>query len=106
MNTTKPTKATLKSFVNKNRGSLLIKNESDFDGMIDSVTSNENPRWRKATENNSANRINYTLGIQGIHLVGGSRNYISYFNTETLSGFHVCNCCGSFSVAIEIKEIK
>lgn len=38
----KITRATIKSFVKKNKDQLYISNKSDFDGMVDGVTECHN----------------------------------------------------------------
>ena len=101
------TKATFKSFVNKNRERLLIRCESSFDGMTDGVESVRNPAFVPATEQEARTagfdvRTNEnTLGIQGIWLVGQSRDYFREFSENGLAGIHVYNCCGSFTVAVK-----
>ena len=94
----KITKATFKSFINKNRNRLYIKCDSDFDGMIDGIRYSENPQFVpvKASERISENN----LGIQGVWLVGSSRDYFSEFRGNDFQGIHVSNSCGSFTVAI------
>jgi len=96
----KPTLATLKSFVRKNDGKLLLKVSSKFDGMTDCVehvsdtfTTAEKTEW-------SEKHTSHTLGYQGVWLVGQSRDYISPINSNGLVGFHVFNACGSFDVAV------
>ena len=46
----KITRATFKSFINKNAGNLLIKCKSDFDGMVDCVMENKNPVFKPCTK--------------------------------------------------------
>ena len=95
----KATRATLKSFVRKNRSNLLIKVNSTFNGMVDCVMPVEGEaEWNPAldTERSSSN----TLGVQGIWLVLGDGDSIERFETDTLEGLSVYNCCGSFSVSV------
>lgn len=94
----KITKATFKSFINKNRDKLFIKCESDFDGMIDGIRHAENPQFVpvKAADRTFENN----LGIMGIWLVGNSRDYFSEYRGDDFQGIHVSNCCGSFTVAV------
>jgi len=103
--TKKITKATFKSFVNKNRGNLYIKVSSDFDGMQDMVVNMKAPVFFKADENNDwANRENLlenTLGVAGIWLVGQSRDYFNKYEADGFVGIEVSNCCGSFTVAVK-----
>ena len=61
--TKKVTLATLKAFVRRNEGRLLIKERSYFDGMIDGATYIENPRFVPAEPTTSHPRN--TLGIAG-----------------------------------------
>ena len=106
----KATRATFKSFVKKNRSELLIKCESHFNGMTDCVeqikdeftpavdvgmgySHPDGEEYDRTSKNN--------LGIQGVYLVLGGRDYIDRFETDTLIGLSVYNCCGSFSVAIK-----
>lgn len=94
----KITRATFKSFIAKNRERLLIRCESDFDGMTDCVEQAHNPQFKAATPAEIAHEN--TLGINGVWLVGQSRDYFQEFSENGLSGIHVYNCCGSFTVAV------
>lgn len=96
---TRITKATFKVFVNKNRERLLIRCESSFDGMTDCVEQARNPQFAPAKD---AERVmDHNLGINGIWLVGESRDYFRPFSGNGLEGIHVFNSCGSFTVAIK-----
>jgi hypothetical protein len=108
--TKKITVATVKSFIKKNRSRLLVEVQSSFDGMQDMVTRCEGG-FREATPRTywSQDARGYvsvsedcknSLGINGVWFVGGSRDSCSRFETETLIGFHIYNCCGSWKVAI------
>ena len=99
----KPTLATLKSFVKKNSDQLFLKMMGSFDGMIDGIYYEKNPPFIH-TLPGSAGFSENTLGFSGIWLVGGSRDHISTFQTKSFIGYEVYNSCGSFVVAIEVKE--
>jgi len=94
--TKKLTRASFKSYIKKHRDSLFILNESDFDGMTDCVQQlHQAPR--------KASFKDYTeqdLGINGIWLVGSSRDYFTAFEDEVFKGIEVSNCCGCFKVGI------
>ena len=93
----KITKATLKSFVKKNKGQLFINVTSSFDGMTDgceSVKGGFRPEQTTDFEKN-------TLGVKGIWLVGSSRDYFRPYNDEGFEGIEVYNCCGRFVVAVK-----
>lgn len=93
----KITMATIKSFIRKNEGKLLIRCLSDFDGMTDCVQPHSGPReFHPAQPGEHSN----SLGVQGAWFVGGSRNNLSPLNENGFIGFHVYNCCGSFDLAI------
>ena len=97
-NTTKKiTKATFKSFIKKNNGKLHILKKSDFDGMQDCVVSVANASFQPVVPANHVYENN--LGIQGVWLVGGSRDYFSHYQKNGMIGIEVYNCCGSFVVA-------
>ena len=95
----KATRATLKSFVRKNRSNLLISVSSRFDGMQDGVRETENDGFTPALDA-CQSHTDHNLNVQGIWLVGGGRDWISRFETETHEGLEVTNSCGSFAVAI------
>ena len=97
----KPTLATLKSFVNKNRAALLVKCNSSFDGMVDMVMPNHDAAWTPAEK--TGIDAAHTLGIAGVWLVGSSRDRIQPFTWNGLTGYEVNNCCGSFQVAVKLK---
>jgi len=106
---TKPTLATLKSFVARHRpdGSLLVRQESHFDPMVDAVERIPGAVFAPISESERAVRLKLplgfdnTLGVSGIYLVGSSRDSIEAFEENGLVGFKVWNCCGSFSVAVK-----
>ena len=97
LKTKKITLATLKSFINKNQ--VYIKMESSFDGMSDMVEYDRNAKYTPAQKTDD--HIKSTLGIKGLWLVGGSRNYFRYFEDETFYGIDVTNCCGSSLIAVK-----
>lgn len=107
----KITAATVKSFIRKNRAQLLINVESSFDGMVDGVRDTGcrefHPVVARDYWDSDAGRYvevsqdcKNTLGICGVWLVGGSRNSFSRFETESLQGYRVYNCCGAWTVAV------
>jgi hypothetical protein len=95
----KITLSTVKSFIRKNSDSLLINIGSRFDGMQDCVSS-VNSGFMSATKDSREWNQRNTLGIQGAWFVGSSRDYFTAWETETMQGIEVSNCCGSFTLAI------
>jgi hypothetical protein len=93
----KITKATFKSFMKKNEGSVLIRRESAFDGMTDCVQADRGASFVKVSPADYPCANNF--GVQGVWLVGGSGNSFSEYNDGVHKGIHVYNCCGSFTVA-------
>lgn len=107
MNTTtqkRITLATLKSFIKKNAGELYINVHSSFDGMTDGI-ERLNGGWQKATKDTTQSKNSdyndNTLGIKGVWLVGGSRDYFRPFNENGFTGINAYNSCGSFTAAIK-----
>lgn len=99
----KPTMATIKAFVRKNRQHLLIRCSSSFDGMVDCVTQNTKAEFRPA-QDCPLKAENHTLGIRGAWFVGRSRDYITPISENGVSGFHIYNCCGSFDLAVRVQH--
>ena len=98
MNTSKKiTLATFKSFVKKNRAQLLINVGSSFNGMTDCVQSTNDSGFSTALDADTP--FNNNLGIHGVWLVFGSRDYFYPTNENGLTGIKVSNCCGSFTIA-------
>ncbi len=96
----KPTLATLKSFIRKNAGNLVINVTSSFDGMTDCCESQKGG-FRPAVATQS--HTEHTLGIEGAWIVGQSRDTISHYEENGIKGFTVYNCCGSFVVGIRLE---
>lgn len=96
--TKKITLATVKSFIRRNRSSLLISVSSRYDGMQDGVRSTGDNGFSPAIDADSYHSNNH--GIQGVWFVGGSRDFCSRFENETHEGYYVGNCCGSFTLAV------
>lgn len=94
----KITKATFKSFIKKNRDSLLIKVKSGYDGTIDGIHHYSEGKFVPVTGRADSE---HTLGIDGVWLVHGSRDYFSEYNKDGFVGIEVYNCCGSCVVAIK-----
>lgn len=94
----KITKATVKSFIKKNRETLFINCKSSFSGMTDMVERNPNAGFKIAqTEERNAEN---TFGIAGAWFVGYSRDYFKAFENADFTGIEVYNSCGSFILAI------
>ena len=87
----KTTIATVKAFARKNADNLFVKTLSSFDGMTDTV--------EQVTDNFSKIKIENAFGIDGVYLVGSSRDYITHFENDNYIGFEVYNCCGSGIIA-------
>lgn len=94
----KATRATLKSFINKNKDNLLVSIKSSFDGMVDCVMSSGDKAFYPA---NVGEFEKHTYGVKGVWIVGGGRDYITPFESNGLKGYDVYNCCGSFAVAVK-----
>ena len=92
----KPTAATLKSFIAKNRANLFIKQKSRFDGMCDGVVYDVNAGFKPARP--SVSHMKNTLGIEGAWVVG--RDLISAYTADGFTGYDVYNCTGSFVLAV------
>lgn len=82
----KITLATLKSFIRKAE-ELFVIHHSSFCGMSDMVETNENPTLIKVSKEDA-------IGIKGVWVVGGSRDYFWFKETETMYGIRVSNACG------------
>ena len=93
------TKATFKKFVRENRANLLILTKSSLDGMVDGCVSTGNTKFVKAVDADHVHENN--MGIMGVWLVGGGRDYFTEFTKDGVRGVEVYNCCGSFSVAVK-----
>lgn len=105
--TKKPTLATVKSFIKNNRNDLLINVKSSFDGMDDCVRQlYDGFNFAKADKTQSLNSDYHdrTQGIQGAWFVGSSRDYVTKYETDSLTGYDISNCCGHFILAIK-KEL-
>ena len=93
----KITKATFKSFIKKNQDKLMIKVSSKFDGMIDGTVRLEGGFSKTVPADHV---FDNNLGIQGVWLVHGSRDYFSAYSDDKFVGIRVYNCCGDFTIAI------
>ena len=99
----KITLATFKSFIRKNRDALLIRTISDFDGQCDGVRNVQDTFHPIVGFDPVAERqhiCSHNLGLAGVWLVLGGRDYFRAWSDETHSGIYVSNCCGSFILAV------
>lgn len=93
----KITKATIKSFINKNIDNLFIKVEDSFDGMVDCVMPVEDEFHQIIkTESNDNN-----MGIKGCWFVNESRDWFKTYEDDIYTGYSISNCCGSFKLVIK-----
>ena len=96
--TNKITIATVKAFIRKAKaeGTLLVRCDSCFDGMTDSIENNRDAQFTTTSEcrDNGNN-----MGIRGINFVASSGNWCKAYDDGTYAGFEVSNCCGSWVVA-------
>lgn len=98
----KPTLATVKSFIRKNQSRLLVSFKSSFDAMVDGVVRSDDAAFRPVIPSESPSQ--YDLGIRGAWFVRNSRDYFSIYEDPERVGFSVYNSCGSFVLAIP-KEV-
>lgn len=96
----KITKATFKSFLRKNQGNLFIRVGSRFDGMTDCVQEVESPEWSPIEASDRPCENN--LGIAGVWLVHGGRDYFEAVEREGFKGIRVYNCTGSFIIGTPV----
>ena len=96
----KPTVATLKSFIRKNKQDLFIHTKSHFDGMYDSVMNISGSKF-EPVRCAGAGMTDRTLGIAGAWVTHG-RNHITEYNNGEYRGYAVWNCCGEFILAIPV----
>jgi len=96
----KITRATFKSFLNKNKENLFIKNKSSFDGMVDCVMPIKGD-FKKLTPKDFDISQENTLGYREIWLVGHGDDYFTAYEDDIYKGYEVYNCCGSFILAIK-----
>ena len=85
------TKATIKSFINKNE--IYLKKHMEFDGMTDGC---EPCYDRSITKAEKVEPTMHNLGIKGAHFVGSSRDYFNAYEEGDFTGYEVYNCCGTF----------
>jgi hypothetical protein len=93
------TLATIKSFIKKNRDTLQIMTESSFDGMTDMVEYQRERSFKPIVQTES--NVGNTLGIEGAWFVKGSRDHFTVYESNGFKGFHVYNCCGSFTLGVQ-----
>jgi hypothetical protein len=102
--TKKITLATVKSFITRNLGKILIKTSSRFDGMCDGVRNVEGAAYRTPDVTKFNKTDEAQLGIQGVWFVRGSRDYFTIIDTPEFTGYEVYNCCGTWSVVVPAKS--
>lgn len=81
----KITMSTLKSFIKKS-DELFVEELNHFSGMDDMVVESQRNLQKVEKEN--------AIGHKGVYCVGGSRNYFSFVENDSMFGIEVYNCCG------------
>jgi hypothetical protein len=94
----KITLASFKSFVRKNAGRVMVQVRSRFDSSDDCVRCTQEDTFTEALRSDRFDAHN--LGISGIWLVLGGRDYFTPYSDEQNEGIRVWNCCGSFVLAV------
>ena len=94
----KVTRATFKGFINKNAGKLWVCFKSSFDGMTDGIEQLQG-NWTEAEP--TTQHKEYSLGINGVWLVGNSRDWFSTYEDAIYKGIAVSNSCGYFIVGVK-----
>ena len=95
----KITKTTFKNFIKNNKDKLFIKVTSAFDGMIDGHRYNQNATFKKVETSNYS--LDNTMGIDGVWLVGSSRDYFDAYDDGQFKGIECDNACRSFIIAVK-----
>lgn len=84
----KITLSTVKSFV-KNASTIYVEHKSSFSGMTDMVEQYTETTLQVISKDRA-------LGtFEGAYLVGSSRDYFKFMETDTHYGIKIFNCCGS-----------
>ena len=91
----KITRATFKKFIKQ--PNLLISQHSSFDGMVDGVMPSSDKSFKPVT---AKTYCEHTLGINGVWLVGSSRDFFTKYEKDGIVGIEVSNCCGRFIVGV------
>lgn len=86
LRTKKITAATVKSFINKAEV-LFVESISSFSGMSDCVEQNTDRKLVEVPKDKA-------IGHSGVWMVGSSRDYFTFKETETHYGIEVYNSCG------------
>lgn len=66
--------------------------------MTDGVEHSSDKRFQPIVQ--GASYVENTLGIEGVWLVGSSRDYFRLYEFQGMVGIEVSNCCGSFILAV------
>lgn len=96
--TKKITRATFKKFIRDNKGRMLIRVESDFNGMSDCVEYDADALFSEAEHLPAGSQANM-MGIRGVWLVGSSRDCFYAYEDDSRAGIRVSNACGTFVLA-------
>lgn len=90
----------LKRFVHINRGNLFVNVLSEYDGMTDGM--------RDVADGFIAARhapcADNTLEVNGIWIVGRSRDFVDDYDDGKYIGYIVCNSCARFIVAVKKRK--
>jgi hypothetical protein len=93
--TKKITKATIKSFINQNKGKLFIRTDSHFDSMCDCVMAKQNAAFVPIVEAEG----DLGLGFAA-HWCEG-RTWTKAFESASHQGYEISNCVGSYVLATD-----
>lgn len=102
----KITRSTLKSFIWKEykKNNLYVMQKSSFDGMTDGVEKINGARFRRVTEELDIS-LSHHFNIEGLWLVGGSRDYFTKYEDKEYEGIEICNSCGTSIIAKKNKHM-
>jgi hypothetical protein len=80
-----------------------VKVNAEFDSMSDCVRTADGA-WRMVDQSAIELDKPYTMGIDGVWLVGGGRDWFEHYETDAVIGIRGFNCCGSFTVAVAKQQ--
>lgn len=100
MNTQKKiTKATIKSFIRKNKDEIMVLHTNRFDAYCDGVRPVSEPFERVEFRIENGKEVPSYLSVP----LDIRHNIFKPYNKNGMIGFEVYNCCGTYVVAIPQK---
>jgi len=93
------TRATLKSFIKRNKVNIFVKVVSDFDGMTDMVEHRKDAQFKQIEVLDEKLKQSFGFIMDGVFITG--RDWFKHYEDENFYGIELYNSTGTSIIAVK-----